>query len=218
MTAISIPANQRVDLGHGRGWLLPQPAASLLRVDAQLGRPLQITSAGRTVEDQLAQIAQVGLGVAVAPEYSWHVKGLAIDSDDAKSPSILAILKDNGWTIDTWEWWHLQYHPQIDNHINDSVIPTIPKGLDMSALRIISCPAWEASNQRVLHNGQACATYPAGWLEMLAENGVEQHIYANNSDMLAEVNLVWQLGGLDANLIAEKLKELSSTVPGIHIN
>lgn len=77
------------DLGHGRGWATADLVASVHRIDAELGRPLQITSAGRTpaeqqtLRDRWDRGDRVGIAFQPAtPAASPHVKGLAIDSDD----------------------------------------------------------------------------------------------------------------------------------------
>lgn len=75
------------DLGHGRGWAADDCAASIFRIDAQLGRPLQITQAGRTVAENNAMIARWDAGnraglVTRPSTTSHHLTGEAIDSND----------------------------------------------------------------------------------------------------------------------------------------
>jgi len=48
----------KVDIGGGRGWLAPKPAASLRRIDAQLGRLADINEAGRSPEQANANRAR----------------------------------------------------------------------------------------------------------------------------------------------------------------
>lgn len=106
-----------VDLGHGRGWLNADAAASLWRVDAQIGHPLQVTDAGRTGEQQahLRWLYENGLGSYAAPRgESPHEQGNAIDTNER----LVDILHDHGWRRPlAFEPWHFVYWPNYDNHI-----------------------------------------------------------------------------------------------------
>lgn len=110
-----------VDLGHGRGWLNADAAASLWRVDAQIGHPLQITDAGRTWAQQaeLRRLYEAGRGsFAAKPGESPHEAGNAIDTNER----LVEILHDHGWRRPlAFEPWHFVYWPNLDNHINESV-------------------------------------------------------------------------------------------------
>lgn len=110
-----------VDIGHGRGWLNADAAASLWRVDAQIGHPLQITDAGRTWEQQahLRWLYETGQGsFAAKPGESPHEAGNAIDTNER----LVEILHDHGWRRPlAFEPWHFVYWANLDNHINDSV-------------------------------------------------------------------------------------------------
>lgn len=109
-----------VDLGHDRGWLNADAAASLWRVDAQIGHPLQVTDAGRTGEQQahLRWLYENGQGsFAAKPGESPHEAGNAIDTNER----LVDILHDHGWRRPlAFEPWHFVYWPNYDNHINES--------------------------------------------------------------------------------------------------
>lgn len=108
------------DIGHGRGWLNADAAASLRRVDAQIGHPLQVTDAGRTWEQQaeLRRLYEAGRGsFAALPGESPHEAGNAIDTNER----LVEILHDHGWRRPlAFEPWHFVYWPNLDNHINES--------------------------------------------------------------------------------------------------
>lgn len=120
-----------VDLGHGRGWLDQPAAASLLRVDRQIGHPLQITDAGRTYEEQayLRWLYEIGQGsFAAKPGESPHEFGNAIDTNER----LVDILHDHGWRRPlSDEPWHFVYWPNLDNHINEEAPLPIAKDAEM---------------------------------------------------------------------------------------
>lgn len=131
-----------MDLGHNRGWLVSDAAASIKRIDAQIGHPLQITEAGRTYAQQLAHwlnFQKNGYPIALHPDTpSIHQLGAAIDTDERNVP----VLNDNGWYQTVYragtlvEPWHFEYDPTRDNHIND----TIPEEEEDMAASIIKAP------------------------------------------------------------------------------
>lgn len=122
---------EMVDLGFGRGWLSRSAAASVRRIDRQIGHPLQITEAGRTwgrQNEHWLTYKRVGWPIALHPDTpSEHQKGLSIDSDEAQR--IIAILEDHGWRRTVYRWvngvwtlverWHFEYFAHLDNHRND---------------------------------------------------------------------------------------------------
>lgn len=122
------------DLGHGRGWLNADAAASLWRVDAQIGHPLQITDAGRTSEEQrhLVWLYENGLGSYAAPDgESPHQFGNAIDTNER----LVEVLHDHGWRRPlAFEPWHFVYWPNLDNYRN------APAGTGKSVVRTILDP------------------------------------------------------------------------------
>lgn len=138
---------EATDIGHGRGWLTPAAAASIARIDAQLGRPVQITEAGRSAEDadknRAAWIAyQNGTGpkapYALGADESVHCRGEATDSDDADAP-----WEENGWIQtaryddpDRDEPWHREYIAARDQHRNDPTPTTTQEESDMSMTTI----------------------------------------------------------------------------------
>ncbi|MGX1931725.1 M15 family metallopeptidase [Microbacterium resistens] len=113
------------DIGNGRGWLDAPAAASLARVDRQIGHPLQITDAGRTYEQQveLREKYERGEGsYAAVPGTSPHEFGNAIDTNER----LVDILHDHGWRRPLAdEPWHFVYWPDLDNHVNDPA-PAVP--------------------------------------------------------------------------------------------
>lgn len=126
--------NVQVDIGGGRGWLAPAPAASIRRIDQQLGRLADINDAGRSAEvadDNYRKWLAYKNGTGPWAPYalpSWlsvHCDGFAADSDDWYNPGAAAVWRDNGWVQtaryddDRDEPWHGEYFAHLDNHIND---------------------------------------------------------------------------------------------------
>lgn len=122
---------QQVTLDHGRGWLDVGAAASLVRVDADLGRPLDINEAGRTWQQQDAhyQAYQRYLDggpwapIALPPGSSIHEFGRAIDTDDHVRHT--ALLNEHGWHQTVYrggvlvEPWHFEYDYTRDQHLTE---------------------------------------------------------------------------------------------------
>lgn len=140
---------EKVDLGFGRGWLDKGPAASIRRIDRQIGHPLQITEAGRSFfrqEEHWLKYLRDGWPIALNPNTpSEHQKGKSVDSDEAQR--IQRIMEDNGWRRTVYRWvngvwtlverWHYEYFPHLDLHINDDsaeggVVTLIPEENDMA--------------------------------------------------------------------------------------
>jgi hypothetical protein len=163
-----------------------------------------------------------GFNLAAYPGTSVHGLAYAIDFgshvDEYGSPQKIwmdANAPAYGWlptgnSFSPKEAWHYQGGGPITAELINKL-----KGVDVSNLRIISGPSYEAASQRVLHNGSACQTYPAGWLDMLRQRGVETVIHETDSDMLTEVSMVWELGGLSNADAIEKIKEMIKDIPGI---
>lgn len=147
---------EQVDLGFGRGWLNRPAAASIRRIDRQIGHPLQITEAGRTwgrQNEHWLTYKRVGRPIALHPDTpSEHQKGNSVDSDEAQR--IIAILEDHGWRRTVYRWvngrwtlvepWHFEYFAHLDNHRNDpapsgsaTAPPVSEEDDDMIAGRII---------------------------------------------------------------------------------
>lgn len=126
----------RTDVGHGRGWLDAPAAASLARVDSALGRPLDVNSAGRTPEEQQEMVDRMNAGgpFALPVGESVHEDGYAVDSDDADN--LVELLAEHGWirtALARGEWWHVEYFPHRDQHINDKTPSKRKRGGDMAA-------------------------------------------------------------------------------------
>lgn len=124
----------KVDLGHGRGWAAPTAAASIRRIDRDLGRPADINEAGRSPEKAdknyrkwLAYKNGTGpwAPYALPASKSVHCWGNAADSDDWYNPAAAAVWRDHGWrqtaryNDDRDEPWHGEHFPNLDNHRND---------------------------------------------------------------------------------------------------
>lgn len=80
-----------VELTAERGWLDAPAAASVARIDAGLGRPLQVDAAGLTREFQIQLWQEWKDGIGV---YSRH-------PDDETTPSAHPL----GMAIDTLDWF-----------------------------------------------------------------------------------------------------------------
>jgi len=135
----------QVELGFGRGWLNAPAAASIRRIDRQIGHALQVTEAGRTWAQQnvhYRNYLRYGSPIALSPDApSLHQMGNAIDSNEAQR--IHAVMEDHGWRRTVYRYvngkwtlvepWHYEYFPQYDNHINESAggSSTSPEGLFM---------------------------------------------------------------------------------------
>lgn len=121
----------KVDLGHGRGWASPDAAASIRRIDQQLGRPADINEAGRSPEkadNNYRKWVAYNNGTgpwapyALPASKSVHCTGNAADSDDWYNPDAAAVWRDNGWRQTARyndardEPWHGEYFQSLDNH------------------------------------------------------------------------------------------------------
>lgn len=91
---------------------IPDAAAAFRRADAQVraefGRGIDVNSTYRSWADQMVMFINWGRYVAgtgphpghskaVHPSESFHVAGIALDSDDWRTPRIVAILAENGF-------------------------------------------------------------------------------------------------------------------------
>jgi hypothetical protein len=130
-----------VSLSGGRGRLRPEAAASIARVDHELGRLLDINSAWRSPVTQ-ARLRKAyidylnGRGpwapIALEPEDSVHCDGWAIDTDDGQPVGSRTdrILVDHGWILTVYrngnlvEPWHREYDKTRDNHLEDDMAIT----------------------------------------------------------------------------------------------
>lgn len=114
---------QPTDLAGGRGWLDAPAAASLARIDREIGHLLQVTDAGRSFFQQeqnwLAWKNGTGSYAAKAGT-SPHEAGNAIDTNEGKH--IVEVMERHGWRrpLDD-EPWHWVYWKHLDQHINETV-------------------------------------------------------------------------------------------------
>ncbi|MGP6171983.1 M23 family metallopeptidase [Microbacterium sp. A204] len=80
---------------------------------------------------------------------------------------------------------------------------------DPMSLRIIDGPFYRAAGYRVIHNGQAATSVPAGWVQdMITRGHIPYAAYDDDNLLTTEVNLVWQLGGLSTDAAAAKTAEM----------
>ncbi|MBW9118894.1 hypothetical protein JNB63_02180 [Microbacterium trichothecenolyticum] len=124
-----------VEIGANRGRLAADHAASIRRVDRDLGRLLDINEAWRspeTADDNYRRYQEylAGTGpwapIALPADESVHCKGGAVDSDDGYNPDVVRILNDHGWYHTVYRWiggkrvlveqWHFERFPARDNH------------------------------------------------------------------------------------------------------
>lgn len=123
-----------VPLNGGRGRATLQCAWSIHRIDQQLGRYLDINSAWRDPQEQeqlynayRRYLAGTGpwAPIALAPEYSVHCDGEAIDTDD-NNVAMTRILNANGWFHTVYrngvlvEPWHYEYDYKRDKYFGGS--------------------------------------------------------------------------------------------------
>ena len=125
--------NDAVDIGHGRGRLAVEPAASLRRVDATFGRPADVNEAWRSpkdADDNYAKYLRYQNGgpwapIALPANQSVHCIGYALDTDDT-SDAQMRVWNDHGWFWTVYrngklaERWHLEYFRSRDNHRNQA--------------------------------------------------------------------------------------------------
>lgn len=120
------------DLGHGRGWLAAAPAASILRIDAQHDGAIPINDAGRTRAQQQAlwdlywsKDRPGWLFEPARPGESPHEAGNAVDLPNPGE--MLAVMEANGWRrpLPNTDPVHFVYWPNLDQHIDDLINPTI---------------------------------------------------------------------------------------------
>lgn len=168
---------QKVDLGFGRGWLNTAPAASIRRIDRQIGHPLQITEAGRNWEQQnkhWLHYQRYGSPIAIAPWVpSEHQKGLSIDSDEAQR--IIGILEDHGWRRTVYRWvngkwtlverWHFEHFTHLDNHRYDPEPTPAPAPAETGA-----------DDMRVVEDGKGQQMF----MDELGADPIVQYFYAPN--------------------------------------
>lgn len=140
---------QMTKLDGDRGWLDAPAAASVHRIDRQLGRLADVNDAGRSPEQANAnrdawEAYRDGRGpkapYALGADESVHCRGLAVDSDDWYDPASAAVWRENGWTQtaryadDRDEPWHGEYSANLDQHITDPTPTPTPKELDVSII------------------------------------------------------------------------------------
>jgi hypothetical protein len=135
-----LPWGQAVDLGWGRGRASAPSAASIRRIDRQLGRPADINEAWRSPEQANANRARwlayerylnggpwaPQAPYALGAEDSVHCTGDAADSDDWYDPYTAAVWRENGWRQTARypgtardEPWHGERFPHLDKHAGE---------------------------------------------------------------------------------------------------
>lgn len=125
----------------------PDAAASMLRLEAALGRKHDCNSSYRDYAKQLGMYNawnayKAGRGPkpphsrAIHPDNSMHCRGLADDSDDWTTPGYIALAAEHGWirtaAWDPTERHHFEYQAGRDQHRNDNSLsnPTTPAAPD----------------------------------------------------------------------------------------
>lgn len=119
--------------------LVSAAADSFRRLEARVGRPIDVNSTYRDWNTQLsmynAWMRYVNSGYkpaykpnhsrALHPDYSKHCQGLALDSDDWASPGFINLAREYGWVRtaanDPTEQHHFEYQWWEDTHRNDPV-------------------------------------------------------------------------------------------------
>lgn len=119
----------------------PPAAASFRRLEADLGRPVDVNSTYRDWNLQLRMYhdwrAYVdGTGPkpahsrAIYPSLSRHTSGLALDSDDWSTPGFVALAAEHGWIRtaagDPTEQHHFEYQWWRDQHRDDPIPAKTP--------------------------------------------------------------------------------------------
>lgn len=192
---MTVTRSQTVDIGGGRGRLIPAAAASLRRVNRNLGRLTDVNSAWRdpALQQELrdAYLRYLNGGpwapIALDPDDSLHCEGRAIDTDDGYDARTHAILNEHGWRLTVYRWvngvrklvepWHREYFPDRDQHRNDpppSVggnLPPLPEGHTMTDVRQIH---WKKKDGKV--GGRALIVPGTAWAVPFIESGT---VYAN---------------------------------------
>lgn len=197
-------------------------ALSILRMENQIGREISHnrTTVSYEEQEQLFNEWLAGehpdIPTVLDPDDSVHVyrywdssSALASDSNDDGAP-----WNDNGWFIvNRLERWHREYQAWRDNHINDKI--DIGKALNMSVLEVITCPAYEAAQERVITNGNAVMQVPAGWTIEHIQKGFTFRVYDTNQAFLNEIAFTYQLNGASLASVEQKLKELTASIDEI---
>lgn len=160
---------QVTQLTGGRGWLDAAAAASVHRIDRQLGRLADVNDAGRSAEQANANRAaweayRDGRGpwapYALGADESVHCQGRAVDSDDWYNAAAAAVWRANGWrqtaryNDDRDEPWHGEYFAEQDQHINDpepSTATPDPEEDFMKIIRWNSLHCFAVSMEAIYH-------------------------------------------------------------------
>jgi len=174
--------SQTVDIGYGRGRLAPDAARSVHRIDAELGRPLDVNSAWRdpVLQDRMYRAWVAYLNGGPRPDHgralpsrsSVHCRGFAIDTDDT---GLGRVLNDHGWyRTASDESWHYEYFPDRDNHRNQPAgTPDIPEEVfDMADMVIVTeknnngQPLSDKDRRAAFVNTDSGFECPLSWLSL----------------------------------------------------
>lgn len=168
-----------VNLGYGRGQLRAAPAASIFRIDAKLGRPVDSNSAYRDYDEQMkaynAYRWYLNGGprapLALHPDNSWHCKGMALDTDDGPAYGrgmTTQMWRDNGWLFQVQgEPWHGQYYAHLDKYYGQPAgggsvpLPTPPKDDEMSQAEVneIKTHVTNETNRAIVETANRVMTF-----------------------------------------------------------
>lgn len=203
------------------GVVFNDPAAqSIKRIESQRGQlSFNRTTVPYAEQEQLYEEWLRGehpeIPVVLNPKYSAHCYRAGDEHSASASDCDTqgGFWYENGWIIvNTDEPWHKEYRIEMDHHLYDYT----PVGeFDMSTIEIITCPGYEAAQQRVITNGNACMTVPAGWTIENIQKGITYRAYDTNNAFLNEIAWTWQLGGMSLAAVEKGLKELTAKVDTI---
>lgn len=154
---------------------------------------------GDTGAVDLADSGGPGIGTMGSERSNW-LRAHAADYD----------LDPEGFEFE--EAWHYAIHGIFRTPPDEIPIEILKLGDPMS-LRIIDSPFYRASNMAVIHNGAACESVPAGWVNAMTGEGKVPYVQYDDDNLLKfEVDMVWRLGGLDAQHAAEKTTQMLNEI------
>jgi hypothetical protein len=190
----------KVNLGYGRGWATAEAAASIFRMDRQIGHPLQITEAGRDWAEQnkhYQHYLRYGSPIALNPNTpSVHQVGDAIDSDELQLD--IGLANAHGWVRTVYRWvngkwtlverWHFEHFIAQDSHRfdpNPADVPPAPEPEEEEDDMVGSIYARGTGNGNVyeIRNGKKRKITYAEWQIVLAAYAAagEPVPYADNT-------------------------------------
>lgn len=213
----------------------PDAAAAFMRADARVvaeyGRHIGVNSTYRSWSDQMIMFVNWGKYVsgkgphpghskAVHPSESFHVQGVALDSDDWRVPGIVSILADNGFIRNRLhvpnENHHFEWIRSRDNHYGEPILAggataappprPLPIGDETMFIRALSAGAWARkgviySNDMQGHWRGLSNLEGNGYVLPLVEQGKLPFAEFNGTDLdlLFSLNGVWEQATINPN-------------------